>query len=584
MRASQLHLPTLREPPKDAETISHQYLVRAGFIRRVAAGIYSFLPLGVRAMEKVKRIVREEMNRAGAQEVFMPAIVPAELWQESGRWQQYGPELLRLKDRKGADYCVGPTHEEVIVDLVRKDVRSYKQLPVNLYQIQTKFRDEMRPRAGLMRGREFVMKDAYSFDADVSGAHRSYRGMFDAYNEIFTRLGLRFRPVEADTGNIGGSMSHEFQVLADSGEDAIVACNACDFAANVEKAPLPDQPLAALSGGEAARQAVETPGAKSIEQVCKVLGCRADQMIKAVLYMADEQPVVAFVRGDREANEVKVKKALGCKALFLAEADWFVKATGLPPGYLGPILPAGYDARRVRFVADFEVKSMTNAVCGANEKQQHITGVFPARDLQGLAFADLRMAVEGDNCPRCTGKLQSFRGIEVGHVFYLGQKYSKAMGATFLDEKGEEKVFEMGCYGIGITRILSAAIEQNHDDRGIRWPVAIAPWEAAVLSLGAEPAIAELAAGLYRDLQLAGVEVVLDDRDERPGVKFADADLIGYPVQIVVGKKAAQGVVEVKLRHSGDKLELPAQGLAGRLGRAIASARNGTPLNAAQLG
>jgi prolyl-tRNA synthetase len=341
MRASLLHLPTLREPPKDAETVSHQLLVRAGYIRRVAAGIYSFLPLGVRAVEKVKQIVREECNRAGAQEVFLPAIVPAELWQESGRWQQYGPELLRLKDRKQAEYCVGPTHEEVVVDLVRKDVKSYKQLPVNLYQIQTKFRDEVRPRAGLMRGREFVMKDAYSFDATQAAAHVSYKRMYDAYCRIFARMGLDFRPVEADTGNIGGSMSHEFQVLAESGEDAIVSCGSCDFAANVEKAPLPAIALAAVTGSEPAWAVVDTPGAKSIEQVCKQLGCQPANVIKAVLYMADDQPAVALVRGDREANEVKVKQALGCKQLFLAEAEWFAKPPACRPGTWARSCPPG---------------------------------------------------------------------------------------------------------------------------------------------------------------------------------------------------------------------------------------------------
>ncbi len=580
MRASQLHLPTLREPPKDAETISHQFLVRGGYIRRVAAGIYSFLPLGVRSMEKVKRVVREEMDRAGAQEVFLPAIVPAELWIESGRWQKYGPELLRLKDRKQAEYCVGPTHEEVVVDLVRKDVRSYKQLPINLYQIQTKFRDEIRPRAGLMRGREFVMKDAYSFDATVEGAHKSYKGMYAAYNKIFTRLGLRFRPVEADTGNIGGSMSHEFQVLADSGEDAIVACSACDFAANVEKAPLQPSDWADTPDDLDLPHAVETPGAKSIEQVCKLLACKPEQMIKAVLYMADEAPAVAFVRGDREVNEIKVKKALGCQALFLAEADWFVKATGLPPGYLGPILPDDFEPSRVRLIADAEIAGMATAVCGANVKQQHLVDVSPSRDLAHLTFADLRMAVAGDACPTCGGALQAFRGIEVGHVFYLGQRYSKAMNATFLDEQGQEQVFEMGCYGIGVTRILSAAIEQNHDARGIRWPVALAPYEAVVLAMGQDAVITELAAQLAEELRQAGVDTVLDDRDERPGVKFNDADLIGYPLQIVVGKKAAEAVVELKVRHSGEKLELPAAGLAGQVAKAMVLGRAGQTLTA----
>lgn len=583
MRASQLHLPTLREPPKDAETISHQFLVRGGYIRRVAAGIYSFLPLGVRSMEKVKRVVREEMDRAGAQEVFLPAIVPAELWIESGRWQKYGPELLRLKDRKQAEYCVGPTHEEVVVDLVRKDVRSYKQLPINLYQIQTKFRDEIRPRAGLMRGREFIMKDAYSFDATVEAAHKSYKGMYAAYNKIFTRLGLLFRPVEADTGNIGGSMSHEFQVLADSGEDAIVACSACDFAANVEKAPLQPSDWADTPDDLALPRAVETPGAKSIDQVCKQLGCKPEEMIKAVLYMADETPVAAFVRGDREVNEVKVKKALGCQALFLAEAEWFVKATGLPPGYLGPLLPDDYEPSQIKLIADAEIAGMATAVCGANVKQHHFVDVSPARDLAHLTFADLRMAVAGDACPACGGALQAFRGIEVGHVFYLGQRYSKAMNATFLDEQGQEQIFEMGCYGIGVTRILSAAIEQNHDARGIRWPVALAPYEAVVLGMGQDSAIVELAEKLAEELRQAGVDTVLDDRDERPGVKFNDADLIGYPLQIVVGKKAAEGIVELKVRHSGEKLELPAQGLAEVVAKAMVPARAGQTLTAALL-
>jgi prolyl-tRNA synthetase len=570
MRSSKLHLPTLREPPKDAEVISHQYLVRAGYIRRVAAGVYSFLPLGVRALEKCKRIVREEMDAAGAQEVFMPAIIPAELWQESERWQQYGPELLRVKDRKAADYCVGPTHEEVVVDLVRKDVRSYKELPINLYQIQTKFRDEMRPRAGLMRGREFVMKDAYSFDATVDGAHASYGVMFDTYTRIFSRMGLEFRAVEADTGNIGGSMSHEFQVLADSGEDAIVSCDACDYAANVEKAGLPDHALAPTPAGLGPARAVETPGAKSIEAVCKVLGCQPAQMIKAILYMADDEPAVAFVRGDREANEVKVKAALGAKVLHLADAEWFAKATGQPPGYLGPV------GLKVRHVIDLEVKAMAQAVCGANQKQQHLVDVAPARDLPNATWADLRLAVAGDPCPKCqAGKLRTFRGIEVGHVFYLGKKYSAKMNATFLDEDGQAKVFEMGCYGIGVSRILAAAIEQNHDARGICWPVPLAPFEVAVLELDPSP----IASQLVGELEAEGVDVLWDDRAERPGVKFADADLQGHPLQVIVGKKAAEGLVELKVRKTGQRLEVPAAGLAAQLAAAVRRARQGLPLD-----
>ncbi|MBM4345221.1 MAG: proline--tRNA ligase [Deltaproteobacteria bacterium] len=577
MRLQQLHLPTLREPPKDAETVSHQLLVRAGYIRRIAAGIYSFLPLGVRSLEKVKAIIRQEMDRAGAQEVFMPAIIPAELWQQSGRWPVYGPELLRLKDRKQADYCVGPTHEEVVVDLARKDIRSYKQLPVNLYQIQTKFRDEMRPRAGLMRGREFVMKDAYSFDADVSGAHGSYQAMYDAYCRIFSRMGLEFRPVEADTGNIGGSMSHEFQVLAESGEDAIVACDACTFAANVEKAPLPDQPFAA-TGDTGPARVVDTPGTKTIETLCALLGCRPDQTIKAVLFTADDAPAVAFVRGDREVNEVKVRQALGCKTLYLADAEWFAKTTGLPPGYLGAVGTGG-----VRTVLDHEIKAMPIAVCGANAKQQHLVDVVPARDLATATYADLRMAVAGDPCPRCAGRLRGFRGIEVGHVFYLGTKYSKAMQATFLDEAGKETLFEMGCYGIGVTRILAAAIEQNHDERGIRWPVALAPFEVAVLPMAADGPQAELARSLYASLNQVGVQAVIDDRAERPGIKFADADLVGYPVQIIVGKRAGEGVVEIKLRHTGQRAERPAAGLVDRVAGALAAARRGGGLALSDL-
>ncbi len=570
MLVSRLHLPTLREAPKDAEVVSHQYLVRGGYIRRVSAGIYSFLPLGVRVLEKVKTIIREEMNRAGAQEVFMPAMIPADLWQESGRWAKYGPELLRVKDRKQAEYCVGPTHEEVVVDLVRKDVRSYKELPVNLYQIQTKFRDEMRPRAGLMRGREFIMKDAYSFDSTVENAHISYRGMYEAYTRIFTRMGLDFRAVEADTGNIGGSMSHEFQVLADTGEDSIVSCDTCSFAANVEKAPLAAGKAYAF-GPAAAAEILDTPGTKSIESLCKLLGCQPADTIKAILYMADGEPAVVFVRGDREANEVKVKQALGAQELYLADAEWFAKTTGLPPGYLGPVGLQG----RVRAIGDGELPAMPHAVCGANEKQKHIKGVIPARDLQDLPIADLRMAIAGDPCPRCAGQLRAFRGIEVGHVFYLGQKYSKAMQATFLDENSQEMPFEMGCYGIGVSRILSAAIEQNHDARGIAWPVSLAPYEVTVIDLQQGQGVAR---SLHDELQTQGIDVLLDDRDERPGVKFNDADLMGFPVQVIVGKKAAEGIVEVKIRRTGQRLERPIAGLVSELAGLVRAGRQGKPI------
>ncbi len=585
MRASQLHQPTLREPPKDAEVISHQYLVRGGYIRRVAAGIYSFLPLGVRSLEKVKTIVRQEMNRAGAQEVFMPAIVPAELWQESGRWDFYGPELLRIKDRKQADFCVGPTHEEVVVDMARKDLRSYKQLPVNFYQIQTKFRDEMRPRAGLMRGRECIMKDAYSFDASVEGAHKSYKVMYDAYQRIFTRLGLDFRAVEADTGNIGGSMSHEFQVLAESGEDNIVSCDTCDFAANVEKAPLPvkDFPDLAAFGSSPEPSLEHTPGAKSIENVSRFFQLQPRDVIKAVLYNADDQPAVAFVRGDHEVNEVKVKEALGVKSLQFADAKWFKERTGLHPGYVGPYMLENINlasprGSAPRSVLDWDIRSMQTAVTGSNQHaEHHYRGVVPARDLADAQYADLRMAIAADPCPKCAGKLRAFKGIEVGHVFYLGQKYSKSMNATFLAQDGTEKPFEMGCYGIGVSRILSAAIEQNNDARGIQWPVSIAPFEVAVLAV--DPS--DLAEKLYTDLLAAGIDVVLDDREERPGVKFNDADLIGYPLQIIVGRKAAEGIVEVKIRKSGERLEMSTADLVAKVVKAIVDARMGTAI---QLG
>ncbi len=579
MRAKHLHLPTLREAPRDAEVISHALLVRAGFIRRVAAGIYSFMPLGVRVMEKVKQIIRQELGRAGAQEVLLPLVVPAELWQESHRWNEYGPELLRLVDRKGGEFCLGPTHEEAIVDLIRRDVRSYKQLPVNLYQIQTKFRDEMRPRAGLMRGREFVMKDAYSFDANDDAARVSYQVMFDAYGRIFTRLGLEFRPVEADTGNIGGKLSHEFQVLADSGEDAIVSCDTCDFAANVEMAALSQAEVATWADDAPLSEIVDTPGKKTIENVCAFLGASEEEAVKAVCFNADGEPVVAFVRGDREVNEVKVKRALNATILEIAEAGWFAKATGLPPGYLGAM-----HAKGVRSLVDHEVAAMATAIIGANVKQKHRVGVIPARDLQGVEWLDLRMAVAGDPCPRCAldedgqGKLRTHRGIEVGHVFFLGTKYSEAMQANFLDESGRERPFVMGCYGIGVSRILSAAVEQNHDDAGVTWPVAIAPYEAVIIGIARDEIGAELAESLYSELDRRGVEVMIDDRKLRPGVKFKDADLIGYPLQITVGRKAAEGLVEVKVRAGGERQDMPVDGLVERVVTAITAARDGSAL------
>ena len=574
MRLSTMHTPTLREAPKDAEVISHQLLMRAGFIRRCAAGVYSFLPLAVRSLAKVSNIVREELNDAGAQEVLLPIAVPAELWQESGRWDQYGPELLRFKDRKQADFCIGPTHEEAVVDLVRTDVNSYKQLPLNLYQIQTKFRDEMRPRAGLMRGREFMMKDAYSFDASEEDAHLSYRKMYAAYERIFTRLGLDFRAVEADTGNIGGSLSHEFQVLADSGEDAIVSCSGCDYAANVEMVPLAYGEPARAPADAAAPQTIATPGCTTIDEVCAFLGSAADASIKAVLFNADDEPLIAFVRGDRELNEVKLKKAAGVEQLELADGEWFAKATGLIPGYIGP-----YDLKGVRYLVDGEIGALQGAVCGANQAGHHVTDVWPGRDFgDDVVWADLRTAIAGDPCPRCGEALRTFRGIEVGHVFFLGTKYSAKMSATFLDHNGKAKPFVMGCYGIGISRILSAAVEQNHDDRGIVWPTAIAPWEVVVVVVARDEDGIAAAETLYSELRAQGIEAVIDDRKQRPGVKFTDAELIGYPLQITAGRDAKDGTVEVKVRSVGERVDMPLAGLSDRVAKAVRAARAGAEL------
>jgi len=553
MRYSRAFMPTLKEVPADAKIVSHVYMVRGGFIRKIAAGIYNFLPLGWRVVHKIENIVREEMNRAGAQEVLMPAAVPADLWQESGRWQKYGPELLRFKDRKGSDFCFGPTHEEVVVDMVRGEVKSYRDLPFNLYQIQSKFRDELRPRAGLMRGREFIMKDAYSFDVSEEAALESYDAMYAAYKRIFARCGLDFRPVEADTGAIGGSRSHEFQVLADSGEDAIVACDNCDYAANVEQAELRQLADPGISGsGELTK--VNTPNTKTIDEVTAFLDTTADKVIKTLVYMADGSPVAVLVRGDRAVNEVVVKKLTGAVEVFLGRQGQVKKATGAPTGFAGPV---GLD---IPIYADHELRGATGAIAGANEADTHYTGIDLERDVKVTEFAQLRMAGEGDPCARCdTGKYRPFRGIEVGHVFFLGQAYSEPLGCSFLDEKGDTKIMEMGCYGIGITRVASAAIEQNHDDGGIIWPMSIAPYEVTVLPLQMKDD-GVIAAGdkLYEELAARGIEVLLDDRKERPGGKFKDADLIGIPLRIAVGARSLkEGNVELKWRKDKEPTLVP---------------------------
>ena len=546
MRLSQTLVPTLKEAPAEAEVPSHVFMVRGGYLRKVAAGIYSFLPLGWRVVQKVSRIIREEMNRAGASEVFMPAVIPAELWQESGRWEQYGAQLLRLKDRKGGDFVVGPTHEEVICALVRGDLRSWRQLPMNLYQIQTKFRDELRPRAGLMRGREFIMKDAYSFHVDENDAKREYENMYQAYKRIFTRCGLAFRPVEADTGNIGGSLSHEFQVLAETGEDALVACDKCDYAANVEQAATRKTPPAHAGKATQAMTRVETPGQHTIAEVSAFLKVPPTQLAKTLIYLADGAPIAVLVRGDREVNEIKVKKAIGAMDLLLASDAAVREVTGAPVGFAGPV------GLKVPVYCDFEVCAMTDFVVGANQADAHVVGVNLDRDFTPTACGDYRQAAPGDPCPRCDGGVfKGYRGIEVGHVFYLGQKYSKPMGVRFLAGDGGEKVPEMGCYGIGVTRIVAAAIEQNHDKDGIVWPVPLAPYEVTVLDLQQDDeAVKATAKKIYEGLTAAGIEVLYDDRDERPGVKFKDADLVGIPFRVAVGKKGlAEGVVELKLRR-----------------------------------
>ena len=553
MRYSQAFIPTLKEVPSDAQVVSHVYMVRGGFIRKLAAGIYNFLPLGWRVLHRIETIVREELARAGAQEVLMPAAIPAELWQESGRWKKYGPELLRFKDRKGADFCFGPTHEEVITDMVRREIKSYRQLPVNLYQIQGKFRDELRPRAGLMRGREFIMKDAYSFDVTSERALVTYKAMYEAYSRIFRRCGLDFRTVEADSGAIGGSKNHEFQVLADSGEDTLVACDNCDYAANVEQAELAEPTGPGISGTGALAE-VATPAKHTIEEVATFLEVEARQLIKTLIYMADGKPVAVLLRGDRGLNEVKLKRLLDATELFLAREGQVVEATGAPTGFAGP------HGLSIRVVADLELRGATGAVVGGNKKDVHLTGFDIERDASVEKYASLRLAEAGDACPRCgVGHYKVFRGIEVGHVFYLTTVYSVPMGCTFLDEAGAEKPMEMGCYGIGITRTAAAAIEQNHDQNGIVWPISIAPFEVSVLSLQQDAAVVEAAETIYRELQARGVDVLFDDRDERPGGKFKDADLIGIPLRIAIGARSLkEGQVEVKWRRDAKPTLVPA--------------------------
>jgi prolyl-tRNA synthetase len=547
MRVSQFLLSTHRETPAEAEVVSHRLMLRAGLIRQLARGIYTWMPLGLRVLRKVEKIVREEMNAAGAIELEMPSVQPAELWQESGRWEEYGPELLRLKDRHQRDFCIGPTHEEVVSDIVRQEVRSYRQLPLNLYQIQTKFRDEIRPRFGVMRAREFVMKDAYSFHADPESLERTYRAMIDCYTRIFTRLGLKFRAVAADTGTIGGTGSHEFHVLADSGEDAIAYCPGSDYAANVElaEALAPATPRASPA---AALTRVHTPGVKSIAELCAHLGVPAERTVKAVvLDGVDGRPVLLLVRGDHELNLTKAAKLEQVKKPpAFSSAESIRSRFGAGPGSLGPVGFKGL------VIADRTVAAMSDFVAGANQDDYHHTGVNIGRDFPEPVVADLRNVVAGDASPDGGGRLEILRGIEVGHVFQLRTKYSKALNLSFLDESGKSRIMEMGCYGIGVTRIVAAAIEQNHDERGIIFPQAMAPFELALVPIGAgkNAQVRTTAEALYRDLAAAGIDVLLDDRDERPGVAFADMELIGIPHRVVVGERGLKaGQVEYQGRR-----------------------------------
>ncbi len=551
MKASNMFAPTLREVPAEAEIISHKLMLRAGMLRKTASGVYTYLPLAWRSIRKIEEIVRQEMDAKGGQELLMPAVQPAEIWQESGRWDVYGAELWRVKDRNGRDFCLGPTHEEMISIIFRNDVRSYKQLPQLWYQIQTKYRDERRPRFGLMRSREFIMKDLYSFDLDEAGLAKSYDLMYDAYSRVFARCGLNFRPVEADSGAIGGKGSHEFMALAESGESAILYCDTCDWAATDEIAgreplPVPAEEMLPV-------EKVDTPDCGTVEDVAKFLQVPTNRIVKTMYYQADEQLVIALVRGDRRINEIKLQGLLGCNELTLAE-NAALEVHGQKVGYLGPV---GVDG--VKIVADAEVPLMFNVIVGANDGERHLLNVnYQRGDFRIDQVADLRYLEEGEQCPHCQGHLKLARGIEVGQIFKLHTKYSDSLHVVYAGEDGQEHPVVMGCYGIGIGRTLAAVVEQCNDADGIIWPMAVAPYQAVIIPVNdREPELKEAAERIYAELETAGVEVVLDDRQERAGVKFKDADLIGYPVRITVGAKAlARGNVEVRLRKNGEMQEI----------------------------
>ncbi|WP_048746045.1 proline--tRNA ligase [Paenibacillus sp. P22] len=591
MLQSKLLLSTLRDTPGEAEAASHRLLLRAGFIRQTAAGIYSYLPLGRKVLRKAEQIIREEMEKAGAQEVLLPALQPTELWRESGRYDAYGPELMRMRDRHDREFALGPTHEEVVTSLVRDEVSSYRRLPLTVYQIQTKFRDERRPRFGLLRGREFLMKDAYSFDTTQEGLDHSYQTMFEAYNRIFSRLGLTFRPVEADAGTIGGDGgTHEFMALASIGEDTIASCTCCGYAANLEKAEPgrksandaepgrlfgndsshKDEPAPAALASEPEK--IHTPGVRTIGQLTAFLELPPSQILKTVLFEADGSIVAVVVRGDHEINELKVKNFLGADSISLAEADEVMMTTGAPVGFAGPL---GLD---IPVYADHDAAAVTDGIAGANEEDFHIRGVHAGRHLRAAVVGDFRNAQAGDLCPKCReGALLFHRGIEMGQVFKLGTKYSEKLGATFLDADGKTHPMIMGCYGIGVSRLLSAAVEQSHDENGIVWPAALAPFHVHVIPVSVKDEVQmALAHKLRLRLEEAGAEVLVDDRDERPGVKFKDADLIGIPARIVVGRDAADGRVEFVRRGSADKASLAAEEAAQRVLEMVQALRTGS--------
>lgn len=552
MKMTEALIPTLRSTPAEAEIVSHKLLLKAGFIRKCAAGVYTYLPLAFRVLKKIEGIIRDEMYEKGGQEVLLPIIQPAELWLESGRWDVYGDEMFRIKDRHNRDFCLGPTHEEIMTDLVRGEVNSYRQLPLLLFQIQNKYRDERRPRFGLMRGREFIMKDLYSFDRDEEGLDVSYKKMYEAYTNIFSKCGLEFRPVAADSGAIGGKVTHEFMVLAESGEASIAYCSECDYAANVEIATCKEDDIENAEDVKDIEK-VHTPETKTIEEVSEYLKVPAKKCIKTLFFKADDEVICVLIRGDRTINEVKVQNIHPCVNLGLASEEEVKAITGTNPGFVGPV-----GIKDVKVYADLEVKNIVNGVCGANEENYHFTNVNLDKDFTVTNFTDLRLVEQGDSCPVCGKPLEFARGIEVGQVFKLGTRYSEALGATYLDENGKKQIMHMGCYGIGVSRTLAATVEQNYDENGIIWPKTIAPYHVVIVPISMkDEGQVKKAEELYKELKQKGIEVVLDDRKERPGVKFKDADLVGFPVRITIGKKTVENnVVEYKLRTEEDFSEV----------------------------